>query len=106
MAANDRFDKEAAEWDNNPFTVRSSQFALGALLENIPQLQAATAESGEKSECRPFLLKDYFFNSQRWVETCAICILVHCFLTCTLFTRCFVVLNCVRGYLCRHSSKH
>lgn len=55
MAANDRFDKEAAEWDNNPFTVKSSQFALGALLENVPQLQAAGTEPGENSECRPFL---------------------------------------------------
>ena len=50
MAANDRFDKEAAEWDNNPFTVKSSQFALGALLENVPQLQAAAGELGEKSK--------------------------------------------------------
>jgi hypothetical protein len=55
MAANDRFDKEAAEWDNNPFTVKSSQFALGALLENVPQLQALAGGSGEKSEYRPFL---------------------------------------------------
>ncbi|KAE9966614.1 hypothetical protein EG328_008800 [Venturia inaequalis] len=49
MAANDRFDKEAAEWDNNPFTVKSSRFALSALLENVPQLQAAATESGEKN---------------------------------------------------------
>lgn len=52
MAAVDRFDKEAAEWDNNPFTVKSSQFALGALLENVPQLQAT---AGEISKCRLFL---------------------------------------------------
>jgi hypothetical protein len=56
MAANDRFDKEAAEWDNNPFTVKSSQFALGALLENVPQLQAAAGESGEKSKYQLFIL--------------------------------------------------
>jgi hypothetical protein len=54
MASNDRFDKEAAEWDNNPFTVKSSQFALGALLENVPQLQAASGEAGEKCEYRLF----------------------------------------------------
>jgi len=36
--ANQRFDKEAAEWDNNPFTVASSKQALGALLMNVPNL--------------------------------------------------------------------
>jgi hypothetical protein len=36
---NGRFDKEAAEWDTNPFTVRSSKLALGALLENVPGLK-------------------------------------------------------------------
>lgn len=55
MAANDRFDEEAAEWDNNPFTVKSSQFALGALLENVPQLQAIARGSGERGECKPFV---------------------------------------------------
>ena len=36
--ANQRFDKEAAEWDNNPFTVASSKQALGALLKNVSNL--------------------------------------------------------------------
>lgn len=61
MAANDRFDKEAAEWDNNPFTVKSSRFALSALLENVPQLQAAATESGEKSEFRSFVFQRISF---------------------------------------------
>jgi hypothetical protein len=53
MSANDRFDKEAAEWDNNPFTVKSSQYALGALLENVPQLQAVAGGSRERSKYKP-----------------------------------------------------
>jgi hypothetical protein len=68
MASNDRFDKEAAEWDNNPFTVKSSQFALSALLENVPQLQAASGEAGEKSEYRPFLLGGLL------LEACSCCL--------------------------------
>ncbi|KIW00094.1 uncharacterized protein PV09_08280 [Verruconis gallopava] len=36
--ANDRFDKEAAEWDNNPVTVKSSKLAFGSLLEHVPEL--------------------------------------------------------------------
>lgn len=38
--ANERFDKEAAQWDSNPFTVASSKHALGALLKNVPRLQS------------------------------------------------------------------
>jgi hypothetical protein len=34
----DRFDKEAAEWDNNHVTVKSSKLALGSLLEHVPEL--------------------------------------------------------------------
>lgn len=34
---NDRFDKEAAAWDSNPVTVKSSKLAYGALLEHVPE---------------------------------------------------------------------
>jgi len=36
--ANDRFDQEAAAWDNNPVTVKSSKLAFGSLLEHVPDL--------------------------------------------------------------------
>lgn len=36
--ANDRFDKEAASWDSNPVTVKSSKLAFGALLEHVPEV--------------------------------------------------------------------
>jgi hypothetical protein len=61
MAANDRFDKEAAEWDNNPYTVTSSRFAFGALLDNVPQLRAAVDGSGDKGESH-FLFLGFAFE--------------------------------------------
>jgi SAM-dependent methyltransferase len=42
--ANERFDKEAAQWDSNPFTVASSKHSLGALLKHIPRLQSEGKE--------------------------------------------------------------
>lgn len=42
--SNERFDKEAAEWDSRPFTVASSKHALGALLKHVPRLQSQGKE--------------------------------------------------------------
>ena len=37
--ASQLFDKEAADWDNNPYTVASSKQALGAMLTYVPNLK-------------------------------------------------------------------
>src|SRR6266480_49378 len=37
--ASERFDKEAADWDDEPYTVASSKQALGALLKYVPNLK-------------------------------------------------------------------
>jgi len=50
--ANDRFDQEAAAWDNNPVTVKSSKLAFGSLLEHVPDL----ADEDEAKGMRPLLL--------------------------------------------------
>jgi hypothetical protein len=47
--ASDRFDKEAAEWDNNPTTVKSSKLALGSLLEHVPELADEYKAKGRRT---------------------------------------------------------
>ncbi|KAH7050093.1 S-adenosyl-L-methionine-dependent methyltransferase [Macrophomina phaseolina] len=40
-SSTERFNAEAAAWDSNPVTVRSSQLAYEALLEHVPSLKAS-----------------------------------------------------------------
>jgi hypothetical protein len=47
--ANDRFDKEAAAWDSNPVTVKSSKLAFGSLLEHVPELEDEDKAKGRLS---------------------------------------------------------
>jgi hypothetical protein len=47
--ANDRFDKEAAAWDSNPTTVKSSKLAFGSLLEHVPDLADDDKAKGRRS---------------------------------------------------------
>ena len=47
--ANDRFDKEAAAWDSNPTTVKSSKLAFGSLLEHVPDLADEDTAKGRRT---------------------------------------------------------
>lgn len=49
--ANDRFDKEAAAWDNNPVTVKSSKLAYGSLLEHVAELADEDKAKGMRTCC-------------------------------------------------------
>jgi hypothetical protein len=49
--ANDRFDKEAAAWDSNPTTVKSSKLAFGSLLEHLPDLADENKAKGRRIPC-------------------------------------------------------
>lgn len=57
--ANDRFDKEAAEWDSNPVTVKSSKLAFGSLLEHVPELAEANKAKGERTSVCAFPMSCY-----------------------------------------------
>lgn len=49
-AMTDRFNAEAAAWDSNPVTVRSSELAYKALLEHVPYLTSSSTPSNPPSK--------------------------------------------------------
>lgn len=48
-AMTDRFNAEAAAWDSNPVTVRSSELAYKALLEHVPSLTSSSTPANPPS---------------------------------------------------------
>ncbi len=46
--ANDRFDREAAEWDSKATTVKSSKLAFESLLEHVPELNDQHKAKGRR----------------------------------------------------------